>query len=711
MTKKPKSGAKIRNRLAHEKSPYLLQHADNPVDWYPWCEEAFEVARKENKPVFLSIGYSTCHWCHVMAHESFEDTGVATLLNQVFICIKVDREERPDIDKVYMNACQIMTGSGGWPLTIVMTPEKQPFFASTYIPRESRHDRIGMLDVIPKIQEVWKDRYDDILQSAGQIVAALQEKEPEAKGEALSKNVLHKAYEELKGLYDEKWGGFGPAPKFPIPHQLLFLLRYARWNGNKKALEMAVQTLRAMRCGGMYDHLGFGFHRYSTDEKWLVPHFEKMLYDQAMLAMAYTEAYQATRDEMFRRTACEIFNYIRRDMKSTKGGFYAAEDADTEGEEGKYYLWKQEEIEDLLDPSNTGLAIRLFGVEKAGNFVDQMTGRKTGYNILHMEKPASLLAPSLGISEESLRQRLAAIRMRLFSARESRTRPHKDDKILTDWNGLMIAALAKGAQVFADKVYLKTAQNALNFIMKNMRELDGRLFHRHRAGESGITANLDDYAFLIWALIECYEASFDITHLKRALILQEDLTKHFWDREQGGYYFTPDDSENLILRQKDMYDGAIPSGNSVAMMNLVRLSRLTGNSELEAQAAALSRAFAGRVQRIPSGHTYFMMALGFLTHPACEIVIVGESGEEDTEEMIRAIRQQYLPNAVVLLRSPDDAAASEIAGIAPFTKHLHPLEDRATAYICRNFTCHSPTTDVGEMMRLLNIEISSDDSR
>ena len=703
MAKKKRNSEKTQNRLAHEKSPYLIQHADNPVDWYPWCEEAFEKARAENRPVFLSIGYSTCHWCHVMAHESFEDADVARLLNEVFVCIKVDREERPDIDKVYMNACQVMTGSGGWPLTIIMTPEKQPFFAATYIPRESQFNRIGMLDIIPKIQEAWKDRHDDIVQSAGQIVTALQEKEPDAKKESLSKDILHKAYEELKGLYDEKWGGFGPAPKFPMPHQLLFLIRYGKWNGNNEALEMVVQTLRAMRCGGMYDHVGFGFHRYSTDEKWMVPHFEKMLYDQAMLAMAYTEAYQATRDEMFRRTACEIFNYVMRDMKSMAGAFYAAEDADTEGEEGKYYLWKLQEIKQLLEPSEAELAARIFRVEKAGNFVDQLTGRKTGYNILHMEKPANELAEILEISEESLRQRLAAIRLKLFSARETRTRPHKDDKILTDWNGLMIAALAKGSRVFADTVYLKAAHNALNFVLKNMREIDGRLFHRHRAGESGITANLDDYAFLIWALIECYEASFDITHLKRALRLQEDLTKHFWDKEQGGYYFTPDDGENLILRQKDMYDGAIPSGNSVAMLNLVRLSRLTGNHELEAQAAAIGHAFAGHVQRVPAGHTCFMMAMGFLTYPAFEIVITGTSGAEDTEEMVRTIRQQYLPNAVVLLRPPDDAAASEIAGIAPFTKDLNPVHDRSTAYICSNFTCHSPTTDVREMLRLLNI--------
>ena len=694
--------AGVPNRLIHEKSPYLLQHAYNPVAWYPWCEEAFEKARKEDKPVFLSVGYSTCHWCHVMAHESFEDVDVASLLNEVFVCIKVDREERPDIDKVYMHACQTMTGAGGWPLTIVMTPEMKPFFAATYIPRDSRFGRIGMLEIIPKIQEVWKNRHDDILQSAGQIVAALRQKEPGTRSEAVSKDILDKAYEELKGIFDDKWGGFGPAPKFPIPHQLLFLLHYGKWSGKKKALDMAAQTLRAMRCGGIYDHLGFGFHRYSTDEKWLVPHFEKMLYDQAMLAMAYTEDYQATGEELFKRTACEIFNYIMRDMRSRKGGFCAAEDADTEGEEGKYYLWKYDEITQLLETAEAELAIRVFQVEKAGNFVDHLAGGKTGYNILHMEKPASELAVSLGISEESLRQRLAAIRQKLFTAREGRVRPHKDDKILTDWNGLMIAALAKGAQVFADKAYLKVAQNALNFILQNMRELDGRLFHRYREGESAIAASLDDYAFMVWALIECYEASFDVAHLRTALRLQEDLTKHFWDEENGGYYFTPDDGESLILRQKEIYDGAVPSGNSVAMMNLIRLSRITGKPELETQAAAISRTFAGAVNRVPAGHAQLMIAVGFMTYPAYEIVIAGKVGADDTEEMVRAIRQQYLPNTVVLFRPAGDVA--DIVNIAPFTKNLKAIGDRAAAYVCANFTCQSRTTDVDDMLKLLNVK-------
>lgn len=703
MSGKKSQTGNVPNRLINEKSPYLLQHAANPVDWYPWCNEAFEKARTENKPVFLSIGYSTCHWCHVMAHESFEDADMAELLNDVFICIKVDREERPDIDKVYMSACQMMTGSGGWPLTIVMTPDKQPFFAATYIPKDGTFNRFGLMDIIPKIREIWTQQQDEIAKSAGQIVASLQQKGPEPKGEAVSEDILNAAYNGLAALYDEKHGGFGRAPKFPMPHQLLFLLRYWKWRGKNKAIEMVVHTLRAMRCGGIYDHIGFGFHRYSTDEKWLVPHFEKMLYDQAMLAMAYTEAYQATGDDFFKRTAGEIFTYIMRDMKSPSGGFYSAEDADTEGEEGKYYLWTYDEIEELMGPSDAELVTRVFQVKKEGNFIDPFAGWKTGHNILHMEKPASEIAHSLGISVESLRQRLASARMKLFAAREARTRPHKDDKILADWNGLMIAALAQGARVFADSAYLKAAQKAAKFILKNMKDPNGRMFHRYRQGDSAITASLDDYAFLIWGLIECYEASFDASFLKSAINLQEVLTKHYWDKENGGFYFTPDDGEKLILRQKEIYDGAIPSGNSVAMLNLVRLARITGNPKLETQAAAMSSHFGNIIGNAPSNHGQFMIAMGFLTQPAHEIVIAGMPKAKDTKEMLRALSQQYLPNTVVILRPPDEASP-KIVSIAPFTKDLKPLSGRATAYVCTNFTCHRPTTDVVEMLRLLNIQ-------
>ena len=690
------------NHLIHEKSPYLLQHAFNPVDWRPWSDEAFKKAREEDKLIFLSVGYSTCHWCHVMAHESFEDPEVARLLDESFVCIKVDREERPDIDKVYMTACQMLTGSGGWPLTIIMTPERRPVFAATYIPRNSGFGRIGMLELIPRIREIWENRREELLKSADQIVAAIRGSEAESPGGLLSGDILDEAYEDLHGRYDETYGGFGPPPKFPMPHQMIFLLRYWKWTGRMKALEMVEKTLHAMRSGGIYDHVGFGFHRYSTDEKWLAPHFEKMLYDQALLSMAYTEAYQATGHHAYKETACEIFSYILRDMTSSAGGFCSAEDADSEGEEGKFYLWTYDEIEQVLGRDEANWISRVFQVDKSGNFFDPMKGEKTGHNILHLDKPAAERAPSQEISEKSIHQRLASARLKLFDAREKRVRPHKDDKVLTDWNGLMIAAFARGAKVFGDKAYLKASGNAINFILQNMLGPDGRLFHRYRDGQAAIAANLDDYAFLIWGLIECYEATFDVEYLKTALSLQDHLTRHFWDGRKGGYYFTPDDGENLIVRQKESYDGAIPSGNSVAMLNLIRLARMTANHELEEQAAQISRAFAGSVCKSPAGHTQFMVALGFLEKPSYEIVIAGKTGAEDTEKMIGELRRHFLPNAVFIFR-PAAESSEDIVRIAPFTKDLDPVHGSATAYVCTDFTCHRPTTDPGEMRRLLNV--------
>jgi uncharacterized protein YyaL (SSP411 family) len=690
------------NRLIHEKSPYLLQHADNPVDWYPWGEEAFAKAYREDKMIFLSVGYSTCHWCHVMAHESFEDAEVARLLNDTFICVKVDREERPDIDKIYMRACQMLTGSGGWPLTVIMTPDKQPVFAATYIPKESRLGRTGMLDLIPKIREVWEKRRDDVLKSADQIVALIRQTEEKSERGHLSKEILVEAYEELQGLYDDRYGGFGLRPKFPMPHQIMFLLRCTTWSSNEKAMRMVEKTLQTMRRGGIYDHVGFGFHRYSTDEKWLVPHFEKMLYDQALLSMAYTEAFQATGHQMYGETAREVFSYVLRDMTAPAGGFYSAEDADTEGQEGRFYLWTFEEIEKVLGRDDASWFIRVFGVEKAGNYIDELSGKKTGLNILHLKKPDPELVPSPGISEESFRKQLAAAIKKLYAARRKRVHPHKDDKILTDWNGLMIAAFAKGARVFGDKAYLKASGNAIDFILQNMRGVNGRLLHRYREGEAAIAANLDDYAFLIWGLIECYEAAFDVKYLKTALDLQAYLTKHFWDEKIGGYYFMPEDSEDLIVRQKEIYDGAIPSGNSVAMLNLVRLARMTGNHEMEEQAVNISRAFAGAVSRSPAGHTQFLTALGFLEHPSYEVVIAGKSGAEDTEKMMGELRRHFLPNAVVVFR-PAVETTGDIVRIAPFIKNLEPMHGKATAYVCTNFTCHHPTTNANDMLGLLNI--------
>ena len=690
------------NRLIAEKSPYLLQHAHDPVDWYPWVPEAFEKACKENKPIFLSIGYSTCHWCHVMERESFGDLEVAKLMNEVFVSIKVDREERPDIDSIYMATCQMLTGGGGWPLTIIMTPDKKPFFAGSYFPKESRFGRVGMLELISSIKDIWTTRRNEVLNSADRITTTLKQVSKISPGEGLDESALKIAYEQLAEAFDEQHGGFSSAPKFPTPHNLLFLLRYWKRTGNEKALEMVEKTLQAMRRGGIYDHVGFGFHRYSTDSQWLLPHFEKMLYDQAMLAMAYTEAYQATGKEEYGKTAREIFAYVLRDMTAPEGGFYSAEDAESEGEEGKFYLWTQEEIHRVLEREEADLIAKVFNIEKEGNLRDAITGQKTGTNILHLKKSLKELASDLKISEEDLQNRLEAARRKFFTTRERRIRPHKDDKILTNWNGLMIAAFAKGAQVFNEPKYSEAATRAVDFIVKNMRRSDGRLSHRYRDGQASIPAYVDDYAFLIWGLIELYETSFEVNYLRTAFELNRDLLKHFWDYKDGGFYFTGEDAESPLTRRKEIYDGAIPSGNSVAMLDLLRLSRMTADSELEDKAAKIGRAFSKNVKQLPSAHTQFMVAVDFGVGPSHEVVIVGDPQAKDTGATLKAIRKHFIPNKVLLLR-PSEQESPDIVRLAEFTKHLSSINGRATVYVCLNYTCKLPTTDINKMLKLLNV--------
>jgi len=690
------------NHLINETSPYLRQHAHNPVDWYPWGPEAFERAQRENKPIFLSIGYSTCHWCHVMAHESFEHPEVARLMNEAFVSIKVDREERPDIDNVYMSACQVMTGSGGWPLSIIITPDKKPFFAATYIPREGRFGLIGMMELIPHIRELWATRRSEALSLSNEIATVLQQTSQDTPGEELDEATLEITYEQLAKRFDGQYAGFSSAPKFPTPHNLLFLLRYWKRDGNKAALDMVEKTLQTMRRGGIYDHVGFGFHRYSTDSQWLVPHFEKMLYDQAMLAMAYTEAYQATGKEDYGKTAREIFTYALRDMTAPEGGFCSAEDADSEGEEGKFYLWTQEEVRQAFGNEEADFVARVFNIEKDGNFLEQATRRRSGVNILHLRKTLGELASDLNLSQQDLQAHLEVIRQELFACREKRVHPMKDDKILTDWNGLMIAALAKGAQAFDEPEYAEAACRAADFILGNMRKPAGRLLHRYRDGQAGVEANLDDYAFLVWGLIELYEAIFDARHLEVALELTSDMVRHFWDEDGGGLYLTPDDGESLFVRKKEIYDGAIPSGNAVAMLNLLRLGRMTATSTLEEKAARIGSAFSGSVKQSPSAHTQLMVALDFGIGPCYEVVIAGNAQAEDTKAMVKALRTRFLPNKVVLL-NPGERESPEIAKLAEFTKNQSSIEGKATAYVCLNYNCKLPTTDIGKMLELLNV--------
>jgi uncharacterized protein YyaL (SSP411 family) len=689
---------KKRNRLAFEVSPYLLQHADNPVDWRPWGEEAFRKAKAEERPVFLSIGYSTCHWCHVMARESFEDEEVARLLNATFVCIKVDREERPDLDAIYMEVCQMMTGGGGWPLNVILTPEKKPFFAATYIPKESSRERIGMLDLVPRIRHLWRTERGELLGLAEEIAAALKAP-PEIPGMRLDESVMKSAYQSLVARFDPANGGFGGAPKFPSPTAFLFLLRHWKRTGDAGGLTMTEISLNAMRRGGIFDQVGYGFHRYSTDAGWLLPHFEKMLYDQAMISLACLEALQATGDDRYGRIASEIFDYVLREMRSSEGGFRSAENADSEGEEGKFYLWTTEEIRSVLDEAEADLVAKLFDVRDEGNYREEATGRLTGKNVLHLKKPLADGAREMGVGESELRERMEIARQKLFSAREKRIRPERDDKVLADWNGLMIAALAKGAQVLGEKELEEAASGAADFVLVRMRDDEGRLLHRYREGSAGILGNLDDYAFLIWGLIELYEAGFETKYLQAALELARDLVSRFEDEEGGGFYFTPEDGEELIIRRKDGHDGALPSGNAVAILDLLRLSRMTGDRELEDVASKASDSFASRTRGVPGAHLHLLSALDFVLGPAAEVVIAGPAESSETKTMLGALRSKFLPRSVVLLRPPGE---EEIVGIAEFTEEMTMVDGKATAYVCSGKVCKPPTTDPEKMMERLD---------
>ncbi|MFX0106597.1 MAG: thioredoxin domain-containing protein [Candidatus Hodarchaeota archaeon] len=682
---------KFKNHLVNEKSPYLLQHMENPVDWYPWGVEAFNKANQEDKPIFLSIGYSTCHWCHVMAHESFEDEEVANIMNEVFVSIKVDREERPDIDKIYMTICQMMTGSGGWPLTIIMTPEKKPFFAGTYFPKQTRFGRIGLIELIKRIKELWLNQRNELLNSAEQITFSLQNLDQESPGDKFSQEILKETYQHLFKQYDSVNGGFGNRPKFPTPHNLVFLLRYWKRTGDKKALEMVEKTLKAMRKGGIYDHIGFGFHRYSTDSLWLVPHFEKMLYDQALIAIAYIEAYQATKHIEYKRTAQEIFSYVLRDMMSPEGGFYSAEDADSEGEEGKFYVWSKGELEKILQEEELDIIVKAFNVQDSGNYLEEASGKKTGDNILHLQNNFEI----------EFQNKFEIIRSKLFNSREKRIHPHKDKKILTDWNGLMIAALAKGAIAFQEKKYLKVAKKTVKFILSNLREKNNKLLHRFKDGVSEIKAYLTDYSFLIWGLIELYEATFDIFYLKTALELHEIQINDFWDDNIGGFYFTAENSEELLTRQKEIYDGAIPSSNSIAMLNLLRLSYITGNHILEEKADILNRVFSNKIKANPLAYTQFLVAIDFAVGPTYSLVIAGDSDAEDTIDLIKSIQKEYLMNKVIIHRKTEHEFP-DMDKLSNFIKFFIKLDNKAIAYVCINKTCQPPTSDPQKIISYLN---------
>lgn len=676
------------NKLAKEKSPYLLQHQDNPVDWHPWGDEAFEIARKQNKPVFLSIGYATCHWCHVMAHESFEDESIAGLLNEAFINVKVDREERPDIDATYMTVCQMLNGHGGWPLTIILTPDKEPFFASTYIPKEARFGRIGLRQLIPGVSGMWTHEPAKVQKAVESIKGGFGRSQQFESGKFPGTEAIDFAAEQLMSRYDPDFGGFGTAPKFPSPHNLMFLLRQWEHTGDDRFLDTVTETLTAMRLGGIWDHVGFGFHRYSTDREWLLPHFEKMLYDQALLMMIYTEAWQITKKPLFKQTVYEISEYVTRNLTGDQGAFYCAEDADSEGEEGKFYVWNTIETDSILTKQESSFFKFSFNLKKEGNFEDESTKKLTGQNIPHLNTEL----------EEEGSKTWSLLRNKLFKHREERIHPLLDDKILTDWNALMIAALAKAGSAFGDETLVKKATNAYSFI-KDRLFVNGELYHRFKDGETSIPAFADDHAYLIWAGIELYEATFDPEYLQNALNLNTDFLEEFWDTENGGFYLSTIDSDQPLGRQKQIYDGAVPSANSVAMMNLIRLGRFTGETELEEKANAIGCCFSSDLIRSGSSSTVSMMAVQFLNYDTKEIVI--SEGDNDPAEFISLLRSLFIPSRVLLFRPAE--ADHLIYSVSGYIKEQEPVQGKTSVYICRNYSCEKPVSDMGQLIESLKL--------
>jgi len=690
------------NQLINEKSPYLLQHAHNPVRWHPWGDDAFNQARHANKPVFLSIGYATCHWCHVMEKESFEDPEAAAALNAAFVCIKVDREERPDIDAVYMAACQMISGSGGWPLNVMLTPDKKPFFAGTYFPRRTRFGRPGIIELCQQISALWQNDPQKIEDAARGLAGHLAQAfvYPSESGQPLDKAILDTAVARIARSYDPRFGGFDNAPKFPTPHRIMFLLRCYHRTGDAHTLEMVSKTLTAMRLGGLWDHVGFGFHRYATDARWLLPHFEKMLYDQALLAIAYIEAYQVCRDRFFRQTAQEIFTYVLRDMTDPRGGFYTAEDADSEGEEGKFYVWEKAVFDRAAADEGDQIPwSRIFNLQAEGNFSDEATHRKSGANILHMTRTWDRWARALGGAAHTLTDKWAILREGLFQIRRRRQAPLKDDKILTDWNGLMIAALAVGARALGDDGYAAAARKAVTFIQSQLVDGNGRLLHRYRDGQAGIAGQAGDYAFLIMGLIELYRSTFRTDLLEWALELQARMDADFWDADQGGYFLTAATETELPVRPKEIYDGALPSANSVALSNLLLLSRLTGNVRWEERAHTLTQAFAVPVARQPAVFTHFLNGLDMAWRPGQEVVVTGGPTASDTLVMVRALQTSFAPHLVTHLKSNQNA--THLSRLAAFTADLPSVDGPATAHICSGFNCKNSTTDVTVVLKQL----------
>jgi len=680
------------NRLINETSPYLLQHAHNPVDWYPWGPEALVRARAEDKPILLSIGYSACHWCHVMEHESFENEEIARIMNENFVCIKVDREERPDLDSIYMNAVQMMTGHGGWPMTMFLTPELKPFYGGTYYPPADRQGLPGFPRVLLTIADSYENRRHDILSSADAITGELRKMNRfHATDEMLTTEVLNQAFSALASSFDRVNGGFGHAPKFPPSMALMFFLRYYNRTNSPASLEMAELTLDKMAAGGMYDHLGGGFARYSVDAHWLVPHFEKMLYDNALLARIYLYAYQATGKQSYRRVAEEILEYIIRDMTDRTGGFYSAEDADSEGEEGKFYVWTKAEVIDILGEEDCQLFCDYFDVTEQGNF-------EHGKSILNTPVKIEDVARDKGIDVEEFARRIEAARKKLFYVREERVRPGRDEKILAAWNGLMLTAFAEAANILGRDDYRAVAVKNAEFLLANLVR-NGRVLRTYKDGAAKLNGYLEDYAYLIEGLIAVYEATFDLKFYESARGLADTMIEQFWDEADGGFFFTSADHEELITRTKDYFDNATPSGNSVAAIALMKLRLLTEESKYQRCAATILRTMRQTMAKYPSAFGYLLAALDLYLSEPKEIAIIAEPDSHEARSFIAEIYSRYLPNKVVALRGPDDERAAQLIKLLA---DRSMIDGKPTVYVCRNYTCLAPATtneEVAERLR------------
>lgn len=681
------------NRLIDENSPYLLQHAHNPVDWYPWSDAAFAKAKQQDKPIFLSIGYSTCHWCHVMETESFENEHIAKIMNDHFISIKVDREQRPDIDSIYMNAVVTMTGSGGWPLSVFLTPDGQPFYGGTYFPPKDLYGRPGFERVLLAIADAWKNERQDLIASAAKLTDSLKHTTDATNATELSPQILTNASNYFESIFDTENAGFGQAPKFPQPTNLSMLLTYWHRTKNDHTLQMVERTLDTMAKGGIYDHLGGGFHRYATDPKWLIPHFEKMLYDQALLSKAYIAAYQATGKQQYAATAKDIFDYILRDMTDPAGGFYAAQDADSEGKEGTFYLWTPAQIDSILSTEQAEIFNTYYGVTKAGNFED-------GKTILSIITSKEHLAKHFNKPIEDIETILKQARAKTLSHRQTRIKPHLDDKVITAWNALMISSLAHGGTVLNEEKYIKSAARAANFILDTLHK-NNRLMRYYRNGRVTEKAFLNDYAFMIDALLTLYQADFDPNWLIKAKQLAGGMISLFADTEQGGFFLTGNDTPKLIARTKPHQDSVIPSGNSAAAMVLLKLSRLTMDTSYAGLAQKTLQTFSQQMHRGPGYSSAMLMALNYSLGPSQEIIIAAGTDPNETSQMLRTVRAKFLPTAVILLH-PQAPSRSAIEQLIPFIKNYTAIDNKATAYLCENYVCKKPVNKIKDLETLLN---------